>query len=188
MFSKKSLPIVLVFLVAGILFTFNTSGIGNPPDKYEMILQQVTDMLEVAHFNPKKVDDEFSKNIFKKYLEALDPDKSIFLSSDIKDLKKYETIIDDEMHGAKIQFFHAVDAVYTKRVNELNSQYPSLLSTPFQFSSDETIVLDPEKLDYHKTYQARKGAWRKRIKFLTLEKYSDLLDARDKLNKSDSAY
>jgi len=188
MFSKKSLPIVLVFLVAGILFTFNTSGIGNPPDKYEMILQQVTDMLEVAHFNPKKVDDEFSKNIFKKYLEALDPDKSIFLSSDIKDLKKYETIIDDEMHGAKIQFFHAVDAVYTKRVNELNSQYPSLLSTPFQFSSDETIVLDPEKLDYHKTDQARKEAWRKRIKFLTLEKYSDLLDARDKLNKSDSAY
>lgn len=188
MFSKRSLPIVLVFLVAGILFTFNTSGIGNPPDKYEVILQQVTDMLEAAHYNPKKVDDEFSRNIFKKYLEALDPDKSIFLSSDIKDLKKYETIIDDEMHGAKIQFFHAVDAVYTKRVNELNTQYPSLLSSPFQFSSDETIVLDPEKLDYPKTDQARKEAWRKRIKFLSLEKYSDLLDARDKLNKSDSAY
>ena len=188
MFSKRSLPIVLVFLVAGILFTFNTSGIGNPPDKYEVILQQVTDMLEAAHYNPKKVDDEFSKNIFKKYLEALDPDKSIFLLSDIKDLKKYETIIDDEMHGAKIQFFYAVDAVYTKRVNELNSQYPSLLSSPFQFSTDETIVLDPEKLDYPKTDQARKEAWRKRIKFLTLEKYSDLLDARDKLTKSDSAY
>ena len=188
MFSKKSLPIVLVFLVAGILFTFNTSGIGNPPDKYEMILQQVTDMLEVAHYDPKKVDDEFSKNIFKKYLEALDPDKSIFLSSDIKELKKFETVIDDEMHGAKIQFFHAVDAVYTKRVSELNSQYPSLLSSPFQFSADETIVLDPEKLDYPKTDQARKEAWRKRIKFLTLEKYSDLLDARDKIQKSDSAY
>jgi len=188
MFSKKSLPIVLVFLVAGILFTFNTSGIGNPPNKYEMILQQVTDMLEVAHYDPKKVDDEFSKNIFKKYLEALDPDKSIFLSSDIKELKKFETVIDDEMHGAKIQFFHAVDAVYTKRVSELNSQYPSLLSSPFQFSADETIVLDPEKLDYPKTDQARKEAWRKRIKFLTLEKYSDLLDARDKMQKSDSAY
>ena len=188
MFSKRSLPIVLVFLVAGILFTFNSSGIGNPPDKYELILQQVTDMLEVAHYNPKKIDDEFSKNIFKKYLEALDPDKSIFLSSDVKDLKKYETTIDDEMHGAKIQFFYAVDAIYTKRVNELNSQYPSLLSSPFQFSTDETIVLDPEKLDYPKTDQARKEAWRKRIKFLTLEKYSDLLDARDKLTKSDSAY
>jgi carboxyl-terminal processing protease len=188
MFSKRSLPIVLVFLVAGFLFTFNTSGIGNPPDKYELILQQVTDMLEVAHFNPKKVDDEFSKNIFKKYLEALDPDKSIFLSSDVQSLKKYETVIDDEMHGAKIQFFHAVDAIYTKRVNELNSLYPSLLANPFQFNSDETIILDPEKIDFPKTEQARKDAWRKRIKFLTLEKYADFLDARDKLSKSDTAY
>jgi carboxyl-terminal processing protease len=188
MFSKRSLPIVLVFLVAGILFTFNTSGIGNPPDKYELILQQVTDMLEVAHFNPKKVDDEFSKNIFKKYLEALDPDKSIFLASDIQGLKKFETSIDDEMHGAKIQFFHAVDAIYVKRVNELNAFYPTLLTNPYQFTTDETIVLDPEKLDYPKTEQARKESWRKRIKFLTLEKYADLLDARDKLSKSDTAY
>jgi len=188
MFSKRSLPIVLVFLVAGILFTFNTSGIGNPPDKYELILQQVTDMLEVAHFNPKKVDDEFSKNIFKKYLEALDPDKSIFLTSDIQSLKNFETSIDDEMHGAKIQFFHAVDAIYIKRVNELNAFYPTLLATPYQFTTDETIVLDPEKLEYPKSEQARKESWRKRIKFLTLEKYADLLEARDKLNKTDSAY
>jgi carboxyl-terminal processing protease len=188
MFSKRSLPIVLVFLVAGFLFTFNTSGIGNPPDKYELILQQVTDMLEVAHFNPKKVDDEFSKNIFKKYLEALDPDKSIFLASDIQGLRKFETSIDDEMHGAKIQFFHAVDAIYIKRVNELNAFYPTLLTTPYQFTTDETIVLDPEKLEYPKTEQARKESWRKRIKFLTLEKYADLLDARDKLSKSDTAY
>lgn len=188
MLSKRSLPIVLVFLVAGFLFTFNTSGIGNPPDRYQLILQQVTDMLEVAHFSPKKVDDEFSKNIFKKYLEALDPDKSIFLAADIKELKKYETLIDDEMHGAKIQFFHAVDNIYTKRVSELNGQYPSLLSSPFQFNTDETIVLDPEKLDYPKSDQARKEAWRKRIKFLTLEKYADLIDAREKLSKTDTAY
>ena len=188
MFSKRSLPIVLVFLVAGFLFTFNTSGIGNPPDRYQLILQQVTDMLEVAHFSPKKVDDEFSKNIFKKYLEALDPDKSIFLAADIKELKKYETSIDDEMHGAKIQFFYAVDLIYTKRVSELNNQYPSLLSSPFQFNTDETITLDPEKLDFPKSDQARKESWRKRIKFLTLEKYADLLDARDKLSKSDTAY
>lgn len=188
MFSKKSLPIVLVFLVAGFLFTFNTSGIGNPPDRYELILQQVTDMLEVAHFSPKKVDDEFSKNIFKKYIEALDPDKSIFLATDIQSLKKYETVIDDEMHGAKIQFFYAVDAIYSKRIAELNTLYPSFLAAPFQFTTEESIVLDPEKLDFPKNDQARKEAWRKRIKFMTLEKYADLLDVRDKLAKTDTAY
>jgi carboxyl-terminal processing protease len=188
MFSKRSLPIVLVFLVAGFLFTFNTSGIGNPPDRYQLILQQVTDMLEVAHYNPRKVDDEFSKTIFKKYIETLDPDKNIFLSGDIRDLKKFETNIDDEMHGAKIEFFYAVDQVYLKRIAELNTQYPSLLSAPFQFTADETIVLDADKLDFPKNDQARKEAWRKRIKFLTLERYADLLDIRDQLKKTDTAY
>ena len=80
MFSKKSLPIVLVFLVAGILFTFNTSGIGNPPDKYEMILQQVTDMLEVAHFNPKKVDEviEISEEESREMTKRLAKEEGVF--------------------------------------------------------------------------------------------------------------
>ncbi|MEY3186668.1 MAG: hypothetical protein RL675_492, partial [Bacteroidota bacterium] len=77
-----------------------------------------------------------------------------------------------------------VDAIYIKRVGELKALYPSFLANPFQFNTDETIILDPEKLDFPKTEQARKEAWRKRIKFLTLEKYADLLDARDKLTKN----
>ena len=188
MLSKRSLPIVIVFLIVGSLFTFNTSGVGNPPDRYELILQQVTDMLEVAHYNPKKVDDEFSKNIFKKYLEALDPDKNIFLAGDIRELKKFETSIDDEMHGEKIQFFYAIDQIYQKRIAELNAQYPSLLSSAFQFTTNEMITLDADKLDFPKSDQVRKESWRKRIKFLTLERYADLLDARELLKKSDSLY
>ena len=52
----------------------------------------------------------FSKDIFKKFLANMDPDKNIFLQSDIKELKKYETRIDDELHGASIQFFTATSA------------------------------------------------------------------------------
>ena len=105
MVSKKSLPLVIVLIVAGFLIAFNSSGFGNPPDKYQQIFMQVTEMLEEAHYNPKKVDDEFSRKIFNKYIETLDPDKNIFLAADIKDLKKFELSIDDELHGSPIQFF-----------------------------------------------------------------------------------
>lgn len=87
MFSKRSLPVVIVLVLASLLIAFNSSGVGNPPDKFQLIFQQVTDMLEAAHYSPKKVDDVFSQNIHKKYLEALDPDKNIFLQSDLKELK-----------------------------------------------------------------------------------------------------
>jgi hypothetical protein len=35
MFSKRSLPVLLILAFAGILIAFNTSGRNNPPTKYE---------------------------------------------------------------------------------------------------------------------------------------------------------
>ena len=188
MFSKRSLPLVVVFVLTGFLIAFGSTSLINPPDKYQVIFTQVTDMLEVAHYSPRKIDDEFSKNIFKKYLDALDPDKNLFIANDIKELRKFETSIDNELHGAPIQFFYAVDQIYLKRINEANTMYPELLQTPFQFTSDESITLDADKIDYPKSELLRKDVWKKRLKFMVLEKYSDLLDARDQLKKGDSAY
>jgi carboxyl-terminal processing protease len=188
MFSKRSLPLVVVFVLTGFLIAFGSTSLINPPDKYQVIFTPVTDMLEVAHYSPRKIDDEFSKNIFKKYLDALDPDKNLFIANDIKELRKFETSIDNELHGAPIQFFYAVDQIYLKRINEANTMYPELLQTPFQFTSDESITLDADKIDYPKSELLRKDVWKKRLKFMVLEKYSDLLDARDQLKKGDSAY
>lgn len=188
MFSKKSLPIVLALLISGFLIAFNSSGFGNPPDKFQVIFQQVAEMLENAHYNPKKIDDEFSKNIFKKYIESIDPDKNILLDSDIKELKKFETSIDDELHGSSFQFFYATEIIFNKRVREVNAFYADLLKTPFQFTSQESIILDPEKIDYPRNESMRKDAWRKRLKFLTLDRYSDLIDQRNLLKKGDSAF
>ena len=188
MFSKKSLPIVFLLIFAGSLIAFNSSGFGNPPDKFHVIFTQVAEMLEVAHYNPKKIDDNFSKDIFKKYIETIDPDKNIFIASDIKELKKFETTIDDELHGSPFQFFYAVDVIFNKRIKELNAFYPQMLENSFQFNVQECIVLDADKLDFPKNEAARKDAWRKRLKFMTLDKYSDFLDQRNLLKKGDSAY
>ena len=188
MVSKKSLPIVLVLVVAGFLIAFNSSGLVNPPGKYEQIFVQVTEMLEAAHYNPKKVDDEFSKKIFSKYIESLDPDKNVFLAADIKELKKFELSIDDELHGAPIQFFYAIDALYLKRGRELADLMPALFQQPFQFQADEEISLDPDKAEFPKNETARKEIWRKRLKFMALERYSDLLDQRALLKSTDSTF
>jgi len=188
MVSKKSLPIVLVLVVAGFLIAFNSSGLVNPPGKYEQIFVQVTEMLEAAHYNPKKVDDEFSKKIFTKYIESLDPDKNVFLEADIRELKKYELSIDDELHGAPVQFFYAIDALFLKRGRELADLMPVLFQQPFQFQADEQISLDPDNAVFPKNEAVRKEIWRKRLKFMTLERFSDLLDQRALLKSTDSTY
>jgi carboxyl-terminal processing protease len=187
MFNKRSLPLLLAFAIAGILIAFNSSGLDNPPTKYEKIFKQVAEMLEDNHYSPQKIDDKFSKSIFKKFLSNLDPDKNIFLQADIKDLKKYENLIDDELHGAPIQFFAAANTIYQKRLSEVSVYYKDILANPFTYTTDETVIMDGDKLDWAVSEAVRKENWRKKLKYLSLERYADLLDSREQ-NKTTEGY
>ncbi|MFT3701626.1 MAG: carboxy terminal-processing peptidase [Agriterribacter sp.] len=180
MFNKKTLPVLLVILALGIFAAFQSSGLGNPPTKYEKILRQVGTMLEEGHYSPKKIDDEFSKEVFTKYLETLDPEKQLFLKTDIEQLKNFSTAIDDEIHGAPLQSFQAINEIYKKRLAEYLASYQEFFSKPFDFTADETFVDDKDKLDYPANEKERKDLWRKRLKYQVLVRYADLIAANEK--------
>lgn len=182
MLSKKTLPFVVLFISAGLLFVVNSSGIIDPPDKYQKIFQEVTELLEEAHFSPRKIDDAFSRAIFRKYLEALDEDRNIFLASDIRELKRFETQIDEELHGAPVQFFYAVEQVYLRRLKEASEIYHEVLSHPFSFTTEEAVRLEPKNNEWSLSPTARKEAWRKRLKYMTLERLTDLIEQRAQSN------
>ncbi len=180
MISKRNLPVVLLILAAGIFVGFRTLGFGTEPTptKYEKILRNVGMMLEEIHYSPKKLDDKFSKEIFTKFLGEIDQEKNILLQSDIEALRKYENRIDDEINGAPIQFFPAFVEIYKKRLTETEGLYKDILSKQFDFTKDETVNLDYAKIPFPKNEAERKEAWRKRLKYMVLERYSDLQDAQ----------
>ncbi len=183
MFSKKSLPVLLLLLGTGLIVGFRSLGWGGgvPPTKYEKILHNIGEMLSQIHYSPKKIDDNFSKEIFKKYLaDKVDPQKNVFLKSDIEELRRYETRLDDEIQGGKVEFVPAVSTVYKKRILEAEQFYKEALAKPFDFTKDEIATFDSEKLDYPSTLEEKKDAWRKRMKYLTLERYADLMEQREK--------
>ena len=183
--SKKFLP-VLILLIAGASFlTFRTLGRGdkydNPKTKNEKILRNVGIVLEQGHYNPKKIDDNFSKEVLKKYVTELDADKYIFLQKDMDLFSKYETKIDNEIHGdEKLESFYTITSTYLARLDEVSQNYKVYLSKPIDFTKDENIVLDGEKRSYSKTEKERDDYNFKRIKYLVLSRYSDLIDENDK--------
>ncbi|HEX9508881.1 MAG TPA: carboxy terminal-processing peptidase [Puia sp.] len=182
MISKRNLPIVLLILGAGVFVAFRTLGIGeNPPTKNEKILHNVGEYLMEIHYSPKNIDDKFSKEIFAKYLADVDVEKNVLLQSDIEALRgKYETKIDDEILGkSTIQFVPAVSEIYKKRIAETELIYKDILSRPFDFSTDENVDQNYDKVEFPKNEAERRESWRKRLKYLTLERYSDLLDQQE---------
>jgi carboxyl-terminal processing protease len=181
MFNKKNLPVVLMVMGCGIFVAFRSLGYkSDPPSKYEKILRDVGVMLEDVHYSPKAIDDKFSKEVFTKYLSEVDNEKDILLKTDIEALNKYETKIDDEILGkSPIQFEPAVVATLKKRIPETESIYKEILLHPFDFSKEETINEDYDKMDFPKNEAERKETWRKRLKYIALERYADLVDQQE---------
>jgi carboxyl-terminal processing protease len=189
MMNRKVWPLLLIVLF-GIIFWAFTGG-NSDEDLYakqQRLLTAIGNILEQKHYSPKTIDDAFSKQVFSKYLSNLDPDKDLFLQSDINALNKYATTIDDEIKGTvTLQFYPAAGTIYLKRLNEAITIYKELLSKPFDFTVNETVQLDGDKLDYSADEAARKEAWRKRLKYMTLDKFVELQNQREKSIGKDSS-
>src|SRR5450432_572906 len=181
MLNKRNLPVVLIVLGLGIIVALRTFAFaGNPPTKYERILKNLSELLEEIHYSPKDIDDKFSAEVFKKYLGEVDVEKKIFLKSDIQELSKYQNQLDEEIQGkTAVQFVPAVVAIYKKRLQETQNVTREILTQPFDFNKQETVNLDYEKLDFPVNAAAQREEIRKKLKYMTLEKYSDLLDQQE---------
>lgn len=177
----KRFPIIMALVLAGVFFTFRTSGSSNPnpPTKYEKIMQLIGAILTQGHYEPKQINDELSQKIFAKYFENLDPEKNIFLAADLKSLSRHATRIDDEVKGAPVEFFRAAGQIFDTRVKELEEDYKTILTKPFDFTTNEVYQGDSEKKSFPATEAARRDDWRKYLKYLTLQRYTDLLDSRE---------
>jgi carboxyl-terminal processing protease len=184
--SKRFIPVIILLTLGSLFIHFQTQGknesdnTDNPKVRFAKILKNVGILLEEGHFSPKKVDDNFSREVMKKFIGDLDDEKDIFLQSDIDNFKKYENRIDDEIHGSDIESFFAVNEVYQKRFLEVSKYYTEILAKPFNFSIDERVMMDREKASHPKTESERYDLWRKRLKYGVLSRYVDLLEDREK--------
>ena len=180
--KKNVWPFVLV-AVAGLVFVFANSW-GKPETepvgRFEKILTTVAELLEQGHFSPKKLDDKFSKEAFNTYIKQIDGDKSFFLQSNIEELKTFENQVDNELRSGKTELVPAVDRIYTERKTVVEGYYKELLSKPFDFTVEEKLQLDGDKRNYAETDAELKENWRKRLKYMTLERYADALEVRTK--------
>lgn len=178
---RKGLILIAVVLFGALFFAFRytTGGTDVSLSQRQRLLAAVGSLLESQHYSPKNINNDFSKKLFQKFLDQLDNDKSFFLQSDIDALQKYELTLDDEIKGAEIKFAPAVGVIYEKRLAEVTALYKEILNEPFNFTKDESAMLDGSKLPYAANEAEQRDRWRKLLKYYTLERYVDLLDQRE---------
>ncbi|WP_188051367.1 carboxy terminal-processing peptidase [Flavobacterium sp. GP15] len=189
-FMKRNYKIILVVVCITVtLFAFKMNGSkDNDPEKDKLLLELLTFVIEKQHYNPAAIDDNFSKGIYKDYIEALDPSKRFFLQSDINEFSKYEYQLDDQLINKDLTFFNLTYARLVQRMNESTKIYKSILSKPFDYTTDETINIDYDKAPYPKDAAELNDKWRKQIKLSTLSSLVDKQKIEQDKKKNDPSY
>src|SRR5688572_20165860 len=148
--------------------------------KNEILLRVMMQGLNSAHFQPEKLDDNYSKKVYDLFLQRLDFNKKFLLQSDIDQLQKYHTQIDDQVQIGSYEFLDASTKIFNVRSKESKELYKEILAKPFNFETEESTELDPEKLKFPKDKAEQREAWRKYLKYQTLVQMTELVEMQEK--------
>jgi carboxyl-terminal processing protease len=172
-----------VIIIGAVFFAFKTTEKQNgesPEIRHRKLLSTIGYLLETEHYSPRKIDDDFSKDVFKEYLKALDPEKNIFLQSDINALRVYETKLDDEIHGEPILFEPASSVIYEKRIVEARKIFEKVVQSPFDFNIDDSVLLDVDVKLAPANENERYKYWYQILKYKALDRFVNLTEEREK--------
>lgn len=179
--------LLLMVLLAFASCSFTTKSFDDS-DKDKMLIHIIKNILKEYHFDPIAIDDEFSADFFADYIETIDPLKRFFYASDYKDFEKYKLTIDDQLKVSDLTFFNVTHERMMKRIQEAKSLYKEVLSQPFDFSKDEVLDTDSEKLSFVNNRKELKERWRLQLKYSTLINYDDIYKEEIQAKEKDSLH
>jgi len=115
-------------------------------------------------YRPRALDAATSKDVFKRYLEALDGSKQFFTQADITRFAPFEANIATAIRGGELEPAFQVFAVYKQRVGERVGYARKLLKQDFDFSSDEKFEYDRKDVPWAASNAELDDLWRKSVK------------------------
>ena len=188
-FMKRNYKVILLITVlSAVLWSFIPTEKKSDPEKDKLLLELLTMVLERGHYSPVAMDDAFSKKVYAKYLEGIDPTKRFFLQSDIEEFSKFELQIDDMIKRKDLTFFNLTNSRLLQRMQESRGIYEQVLASPFDFTSNENINVDYEKLPYAKSKKELTDRWRKQLKLQALSSITDKQKLEEDKKAKDANY
>ncbi len=142
-------------------------GIPNikPDEQQGLVCKEVVALIENYNYKKIKVNDSISSVVLDKYVKSLDPTRSYFLSSDIKEFEKFRNTLDDDFRIGDLSAPFYIFNVYLKRYNEGIDYALSQIKNKFDFSGNDTYVYDREKMPWATSQSALNDLWKKRVKY-----------------------
>ncbi len=162
-----------LFVVCAALLPF---GVGAKPtfveldelyadDQHRQVALIITQVMEKFHYRKPRLNDRMSAQIFERYLESLDANRSFFSAADIARFERYRDQLDDSLRTGKLEPAFVIFRQFRERVEQRVASAVALLEAgAFDFERDESYQFDRSDADWLPDRAALDDLWRKRIK------------------------
>ncbi|HEU4626515.1 MAG TPA: carboxy terminal-processing peptidase [Steroidobacteraceae bacterium] len=135
-----------------------------PTDRQRAIARRVGTILEEAHFRRQPIDDKLSAQVYDRYLDLLDGQRSYFLQSDIAEFNSSRLKFDDMIRTGDLEPAYVIFARFQQRNRERINYALELLKTEPDWNANESFEFDREHAPWPANIAEMNELWRKRVK------------------------
>ena len=179
---KLSLYAFLVVAIFGLAsYRLYRRSDAAEPTKEQILIATMIQGLSQAHYQPERIDDAFSKRVFDLSIKRLDYRRKFLLQSDVENLRRYQTEIDNQVKSGSHEFADLSRSLILQRTKEAQTLYRELLAQPFDFTAEESFETDFEKAAFPADKAAQREQWRKLLKYETLMRVAEMTEAQARL-------
>ncbi|NNC24379.1 carboxy terminal-processing peptidase [Salinisphaera sp. USBA-960] len=138
-----------------------------PTGDQSAVAKQVATKLQGNHYDKKKLDDDFSRELFKAYIDDLDPSHDILCQSDVTELRQqYGDALDNQLKKGETGALYAIFNRYQKRRMQMERFALNVVESDFDsldLESDRALRTDRSKAPRPVDETAQRDLWRKKL-------------------------
>lgn len=159
-----------------------------PKAQDKQIAIVISTIIPNNHLSQHALDDEISERGLELFLKSLDPRKLYFYQSDIDEFMQYEDQLDDRVKRGDLSVAYAIFDRFLQRVDERSETVQALLPMRHDFTANEEIIVDKDKLTYPRTPAEAQDRWRKRVKLDLLADKAERIAAKKAAEENGEPY
>ncbi len=130
-----------------------------------VVSELVTRLLEQTHYAHHPIDEATSQQFLKMYLDSFDYNHMILEKSDVDELTaKYGSTLGGLAKNGDVEAAYEIYNLVLKRLEERVALVKRLTSRDFDFTKNESVVLDRHDAPWPATHADLENLWRLRIK------------------------
>lgn len=174
--ARRVLPFFLSLLFSVLISARHVYGvdkdINQPVPALSPNLQQaiasvhVVQLLSRSHYRKLPLDQESMEKVFDRYLERLDPNRSFFLHSDIKEFEPYRNKLGDSLRSGDLNPAFAIFNRYRERAEERSRYMLKQLKAGIKnlnLNSNEELVIERKDKPWLTSKGAQQQLWQQQL-------------------------